>query len=92
MFFQKKNIVIVFAPFTSHKSVSIIEKSNNILQQAFKKMKEFGEKWEDTLFRSALQVNSQMIEHLGYFPIKIIIEIQPLTSIERQIQINLLPT
>ena len=31
MYFQKKDIVVVFAAFTSYKSVGIIEKSNNIL-------------------------------------------------------------
>ena len=37
-YFQKKDIAIVFASFASHKSVVIIEKSSNILQQAFKNM------------------------------------------------------
>ncbi len=31
MYFQKKDIAIIFAFFASHKSVSIIEKSNGIL-------------------------------------------------------------
>ena len=30
-YFQKEDIMIVFAPFVSHKSVSLIEKLNNIL-------------------------------------------------------------
>ena len=31
-YFQKRDIAVVFAPSTSHKSVGIIEKSNDILQ------------------------------------------------------------
>ena len=80
-YFQKKHIAVVFAPSTSHKSVGMIEKSNDILQQAFKKKRERRKEWEDALFRAAPQVNSQMIEHLGYSPVKIITGIQPLTSI-----------
>ena len=38
-------------------------------------MREPKEEWKDALFRTASQVNSQMIEHLGYSPIKIITEI-----------------
>ncbi len=91
-YFQKKDIAVFFAPSASHKSVGLIEKSNDILQQAFKKMQEPGEEWEDALFRAAPQVNSQMIEHLGYFPVEIITGIQPLTSIERKIRIDSLPT
>ena len=41
MLFQKKVIAIVFASSTSHKSVSIIEKSNDRLQETFKNMHEF---------------------------------------------------
>ena len=37
-YFQKKDIAVVFAPSASHKLVGIIQKSNDILQQAFKKM------------------------------------------------------
>lgn len=54
MYFQKKNITVVFAFFISHKSVGIIKKLNNILQQVFKKMQEPKEKWKDTLFWSTL--------------------------------------
>ena len=49
-YFQKKDIAVIFASSASHKSVSLIEKSNDILQQAFKKMREPGEEWEDALF------------------------------------------
>ncbi len=42
-YFQKKNIAVVFAPSASHKSVGPIEKSNDILQPAFKRMQEPGE-------------------------------------------------
>ena len=31
----------------------MIEKSNDILQQAFKKMREPGKEWEDALFQAA---------------------------------------
>ena len=48
-------------------------------------MRELGEKWEDTLFQVTPQVNSRMIEHLGYSPVEIITGIQPFTSIERKI-------
>ena len=48
--FQKKDIAVVFASSTSHKSVNMIEKLNNILQQALKKMCELREEWEDVLF------------------------------------------
>ena len=92
IYFQKKDIAVVFAPSASHKSVGMIEKSNDILQQAFKKMREPGEEWEDALFRATPQVNSRMIEHLGYSPVEIITGIQPLTSIERKIRIDSLPT
>ena len=84
-YFQKKDIAVVFALSTSHKSVDIIEKLNDILQQAFKKMSEFGEKWKDALFQAISQVNSQMIEHLGYSLIKIITRIQSLTLIKQKI-------
>lgn len=30
-YFQKKDIAVVFAPYASHKSVGMIEKSNDIL-------------------------------------------------------------
>ena len=43
-YFQKRDIAVVFAPSTSYKSVCMIEKSNKILKQAFKKMREPGEK------------------------------------------------
>lgn len=43
-YFQIKDIRIVFALSLSHKSVNIIETSNNILQQALKKMQELGKK------------------------------------------------
>ena len=84
-YFQKKDIAVVFAPSASYKSVGLIEKSNNILQQAFKKIRQPGEEWEDALFYAISQVNSQMIEYLGYSPVKIITGIQPLTSIECKI-------
>ena len=55
-------------------------------------MRESGEEWEDALFRAASQINSRMIEHLGYSPVEIITRIQPLTSIKRKIRIDLLST
>lgn len=85
IYFQKKDIAVVFAPSASHKSVGLIEKSNNILQHAFKKMKKPREEWEDALFCAAPQVNSRMIKHLGYSPVEIITGIQPLTLVERKI-------
>lgn len=88
---QKKDIAVVFAPSVFHKSVGLIKKSNNILQQAFKKIKEHKKDWEDTLFCVAAQLNSQIIEHLGYFLVEIITRIQTLVSIERKIWINSLP-
>ena len=48
--------------------------------------------WEDVLFYIAPQVNSWIIEYLGYSFVKIIIEIQLLTSIECKIWINSLST
>lgn len=48
-------------------------------------MREHKKEWKDTLFWTAFQINSQMIKHLGYFFIKIIIKIQLLTSIESKI-------
>ena len=50
MYCQNKDIAVVFALSISHKLVDIIEKSNNILQQAFKKIHKLREKWEDALF------------------------------------------
>lgn len=41
-YFQKKDIVVIFIPSIYHKLVGIIEKSDEILQQAFKKMHEPG--------------------------------------------------
>ncbi len=90
--FQMKNITVVFAPSASDKSVGLIEKSNDILQQALKKMQEPGEEWEDALFCAAPEVNTRMIEHLGYSSVEIITGIQPLTSIESKIRIDSLPT
>lgn len=55
-------------------------------------MREPGEEWEDALFRTAPQVNSRVIEHLGYSSVEIITEIQPLTSIERKIWVDSVPT
>ena len=90
-YFQKKDIAVAFALFASHKSVDFIEKSNDILQPAFKRMQEPGEEWEDALFCAAHQVNRQMIEHLGCSPVEIISGIQPLTSIEPKIRVDSLP-
>ena len=87
-YFHKKDIVVVFALSAFHKSFGMMEKSNHILQQTFKKMHKPGEEWEDALFRVAPQVNSQMIEHLGYSPVKIIAMIQPLILIECKIRTN----
>ena len=75
IYFRKKDIAVVFIPFASHKSVGLIEKSNDILQQAFKKMCEPGKEWKDALFWAAPQVNSQMIEYLAYSPVEIITRI-----------------
>ena len=58
IYFQEKDIALDFIPSTFHKSVNMIEKSNNILQQAFKKIREPREECEDALFRAILQVNS----------------------------------
>ena len=91
-YFRKIDIEVVFALSASHKSVGLIEKSNGILQQVFKKMRELGKEWEDALFRAVPQVNSRMIEHLGYSPAEIITGIQLLTSVERKIRIDSLPT
>lgn len=38
MYFQNRDIAVVFASSTSYKSVDFIEKSNNILLQAFNKL------------------------------------------------------
>ena len=70
---------------------SMIEKSNNRLQQTFKKMHELEEEWQDALFCATMQVNSQMMEHLGCSPVKIISKIQPFISIKLKNQIHLLP-
>lgn len=37
-YFLKKDITVAFAFSASHKSVDMVKKSNNILQQLFKKM------------------------------------------------------
>ena len=50
IYFQKKDIAVVLVSFVSHKSVSLIEKSNNILQQVFKKIREPRKEWKDILF------------------------------------------
>ena len=42
IYFQNKDLAVVFALLISHKLVGLTEKSNNILQQVFKKMREFG--------------------------------------------------
>lgn len=57
-YFQMKDIAVVFTSSISHKSIGLIEKSNNILQQVFKKMREPGEEWKDVLFCATSQVNS----------------------------------
>ena len=56
-YFQKKDIAVIFTFSASHKSVGMIKKSNNILQQVFKKMRKLGEEWEDVLFQATSQVN-----------------------------------
>ena len=56
-YFQKKDIAVIFAFSASYKLVGMIEKSNNILQQVFKKIRKPGEEWEDALFQAAPQVN-----------------------------------
>ena len=53
-YFKKKNIAVVFALSTSHHSICLIEKSNNILQPVLKKIREHGKEWEDALFYVAL--------------------------------------
>ena len=55
-------------------------------------MHEPRKEWEDILFCATPQVNSRIIEYLGYSLVKIIIRIQSLTSIKRKIRIDLLPT
>lgn len=42
MYFYKQAITVVLAVSTSHKSVDIIEKSNNISEQVFKNIREPG--------------------------------------------------
>ena len=74
-YFGKKNIAVVFASSLSHKSVGLIDKSNDILQQAFRKMRELREEEKNALFWAALQVNSWMIEHLDYSFVEIITRI-----------------
>ena len=49
-YFQKKDIVVVFATSAFYKSVNMIKKSNGILQQVFKKMQEPEEELENALF------------------------------------------
>lgn len=56
-------------------SVNMIKSLNNILQQVLKKMRELEKKWKNALFLAAPQVNSQIMEHLGYSFIKIITRI-----------------
>lgn len=53
-------------------------------------MQEPGKEWKNTLFRAAPQVDSWIIEHVGYFSVEIFIGIQALISIERNIRIDLL--
>lgn len=55
-------------------------------------MKKLEKKWRNALFHIAPQVNFQIIEYLGYSPVKIIIKIQLLIFVKRKIQIDLFPT
>lgn len=55
-------------------------------------MQEPRKEWENALFCAVPQVISQIIEHLGYYSVKIITKIHPLTFIERKIRIDLLST
>lgn len=55
-------------------------------------MPESGKEWEYILFQGVSQVNSQIIEHLGYSLDEIITGIQPFTSVKHKIQINSLST
>ena len=50
LYFLQKDIAVVFIPSTSYKSISLIEKLIDLLQQALKKRCEPGEEWEDALF------------------------------------------
>lgn len=90
-YFWKKDIAVIFTPSISHKLVGLIKKLNDILQQAFKKMREFRKEWEDALFQVVPKVNSWMIKYLDYSLIEMIIRIQPFISIECKIWINSLP-
>ena len=56
------------------------------------KMHKTREEWKNALFWVAPQVNSRMIEHLGYSPVEIITRIQLFTLVGYKIKIDLLPT
>ena len=91
-YFQKKDIAVVFVPSVSYKSIGMIKRSNDILQQVFNKKCEPKKEWKVALFYAISQVNSWIIEHLGYSPVKIITGIQLHTFIKCKIWINSVPT
>lgn len=63
-FQSSRNVVVVYAPSSAHKSVRQIEKANGILQKAFKKMQLPDEEWEYAVVRAISSVNEQLVEDM----------------------------
>ena len=69
---EEAGITMIFAPAAAHKSVGMIERSNEILQQAFKRTMSPTLEWDEALSRCLPGINSRLIDHLGYSPMEIV--------------------
>ena len=69
---QETGITIVFAPAAAHKSVGMIERANETLQQAFKKTMSPIPEWDEAPSLCLPGVNSRLIDHLRYSPAEIV--------------------
>lgn len=71
-FLSSRNVVVVYAPSSSHKSVGKIEKANDILQKAFKRMQLPTEEWDDAVTRAIPSVNERLLEDMGFTPSEVL--------------------
>lgn len=63
-FLSSRNVVVVYALSSLHKSVGQIEKANNILQKAFKRMQLPDEEWDNAVVWAIPSVNERLVEDM----------------------------
>ena len=63
---SSRNVVVVYAPSSAHKSVGQIEKVNDILQKAFKRMQLPDEEWDKAVIRAIPSANERLVEGMRF--------------------------